>query len=87
MTADPRDAFFLIVADIDTGMFCVEGPMSDDAPWHVPVRPDRSGPRRAGARVSANPQVRRRSIRNPNTRRAYARACSRFSSAGAKIAA
>ena len=34
-TPDPGDAFFLIVADIDTGMFCVEGPMSDDAPWHV----------------------------------------------------
>ena len=31
----PSDAFFLIVADLDTGMFCVEGPMSDDAPWHV----------------------------------------------------
>jgi hypothetical protein len=32
---DPHDAFFLIVADLDTGMFCVEGPMFDDAPWHV----------------------------------------------------
>ena len=32
---DPRDAFFLIVVDLDTGMFCVEGPMSDDGPWHV----------------------------------------------------
>ena len=31
----PSDAFFLIVADLDTGMFCVEGPMSDDAPWCV----------------------------------------------------
>ena len=34
---DPRDVFFLIVADLDTGMFCVEGPMSDDAPWHLAV--------------------------------------------------
>jgi hypothetical protein len=31
----PSDAFFLIVADLDTGMFCVEGPMSDDAPWYA----------------------------------------------------
>jgi hypothetical protein len=34
-TPDPRDVFFLIVADLDRGLFCVEGPMSDDAPWHV----------------------------------------------------
>jgi hypothetical protein len=34
---DPRDVFFLIVADLDTGMFCVEGPMFDDAPWHLAV--------------------------------------------------
>ena len=34
-TPDPRDAFFLIVADFDAGLFCIEGPMSDDAPWHV----------------------------------------------------
>jgi len=31
----PNDAFFLIIADLDTGMFCVEGPMSDDAPWYA----------------------------------------------------
>ena len=31
----PSDAFFLIVADLDAGLFCVEGPMSDDAPWYV----------------------------------------------------
>jgi hypothetical protein len=34
-TPDPRDAFCLIVADFDAGLFCIEGPMSDDAPWHV----------------------------------------------------
>jgi len=33
--SDPSDAFFLIVADLDAGLFCVEGPMSDDAPWYV----------------------------------------------------
>ncbi|MGP0001315.1 MAG: hypothetical protein ACLPKW_26730 [Acetobacteraceae bacterium] len=32
-----RDAFFLIVADLDRGLFCVEGPMSDDGPWHLAV--------------------------------------------------
>ena len=146
----PSDAFFLIVADLDTGLFCVEGPMSDDAPWHLaagrarqlarssrPVRPNRPRSRRACQRIPAHTwQIRRRSarqyreatrmndqlpavlpsgavapavsddtlykvvpaviaalgdqaswryveffaanIRNPNTRRAYARACSRF---------
>jgi hypothetical protein len=34
---DPHDTFFLIVADLDRGLFCVEGPMSDDAPWHLAV--------------------------------------------------
>jgi hypothetical protein len=34
-TPDPHDAFFLIVADFDAGLFCIEGPMSDDALWHV----------------------------------------------------
>ena len=37
ITPDPRDVFFLIVADLDAGLFCVEGPMSDDAPWHLAV--------------------------------------------------
>ncbi len=26
-------SFFLIVADHDQGVFCVEGPMSDEKPW------------------------------------------------------
>ena len=33
----PTDApapFYLIVADHDTGLFCIEGPMTDDAPWN-----------------------------------------------------
>jgi hypothetical protein len=34
---DLHDAFFLIIADLDRGLFCVEGPMSDDAPWHLAV--------------------------------------------------
>jgi hypothetical protein len=29
----PNEPFFLIVADLDTGLFCVEGPMTDDRPW------------------------------------------------------
>ena len=29
---DP-EPFFLIVADFDAGLFCVEGPMTDDRPW------------------------------------------------------
>ena len=69
----PSDAFFLIVADLDTGMFCVEGPMSDDAPWHVAadraqaatrssrrVRPDRPGPRRVRQRIPAHTRCVRR---------------------------
>ena len=32
-----RDVFLLIVADLDAGLFCVGGPMSDDAPWHLAV--------------------------------------------------
>ena len=31
--SDPAEPFFLIVADLDTGRFCVEGPMTDDRPW------------------------------------------------------
>ena len=34
-TNSPTDAFFLIVADHDTGLFCIEGPMTDDAPWNL----------------------------------------------------
>jgi hypothetical protein len=31
----PSDAFFLIVADLHSGLFCVEGPMTDARPWHL----------------------------------------------------
>jgi hypothetical protein len=34
----PLQPFFLIIADEDHGVFCVEGPMSDDAPWHAAAR-------------------------------------------------
>jgi len=27
------DPFYLIVADLDRGVFAVEGPMTDDRPW------------------------------------------------------
>jgi hypothetical protein len=30
--------FFLIVTDLDRGVFSVEGPMTDDRPWHAAVR-------------------------------------------------
>jgi hypothetical protein len=30
--------FFLIVADEDRGVFSVEGPMTDDAPWRAAAR-------------------------------------------------
>jgi hypothetical protein len=36
-TAPPRP-FFLIVADEDRGVFSVEGPMTDDAPWRAAAR-------------------------------------------------
>ncbi len=32
--ADPAPPFYLIVTDHDRGMFAVEGPMTDDRPWH-----------------------------------------------------
>ena len=32
---NPTQPFFLIVADLDTGLFCVEGPMTDDGPWNL----------------------------------------------------
>jgi len=28
--SDPTEPFFLIVADLDAGLFCVGGPMNDD---------------------------------------------------------
>jgi len=31
--SDPRGPFFLIIADLDTGLFCVEGPMINDRQW------------------------------------------------------
>jgi hypothetical protein len=31
----PTDPFFLIVADHDAALFCIEGPMTDDAPWNL----------------------------------------------------
>ena len=52
---NPTEPFYLIVTDIDRGVFCVEGPMTDDRPWEAAarfareqpaphrVRPDRRG--------------------------------------------
>jgi hypothetical protein len=34
----PPRQFFLIVADEDRGVFCVEGPLTDDAPWRAAAR-------------------------------------------------
>ena len=35
---DPSAAFFLIVADDDRELFCVEGPMTNDQPWNNAAR-------------------------------------------------
>jgi hypothetical protein len=32
---NPTEPAFLIVADFDTGLFSVEGPMTDDGPWNL----------------------------------------------------
>jgi hypothetical protein len=71
--SDPNEPFFLIVANLGAGLFCVEGPMTDDRPWRRAaqrakekrsrdIRSGLTGQDRdaAGARVPANPQVRRR---------------------------
>ena len=34
----PAPTFFLIVADHDLRVFCVEGPMTADAPWQAAAR-------------------------------------------------
>jgi len=34
----PPEPFFLIVADECRGVFSVEGPMTDDAPWRAAAR-------------------------------------------------
>jgi hypothetical protein len=31
----PTEPFFLIVADLDLGLFSVEGPMTDDGLWNL----------------------------------------------------
>ncbi len=31
----PTEPFFLIVMDLDSGFFCVEGPMTDANPWNL----------------------------------------------------
>src|SRR5207342_3763147 len=31
---NPSEPFFLIVADLETRRFCVEGPMTDDGTWN-----------------------------------------------------
>ena len=36
--APPPEPFFLIVINHDRGVFCVEGPMTDDAPWQAATR-------------------------------------------------
>jgi hypothetical protein len=38
--SDARSAepFFLVIADHGLGIFCVEGPMTDDQPWQAAAR-------------------------------------------------
>jgi hypothetical protein len=33
LNAPAPEPFFLIVADVEHGFFCIEGPMTDDRPW------------------------------------------------------
>ena len=35
---NPTEPFYLIVTDHDRGVFCVEGPMTDDRPWEAAAR-------------------------------------------------
>jgi len=44
--ARPTEPFFLIVVDHDRGFFSVEGPMTDDRPWHSATRSARNNERR-----------------------------------------
>ena len=45
MTApQPSEAFFLIVADLRAGLFCIEGPMTDARPWHLAASRARQHP-------------------------------------------
>jgi hypothetical protein len=50
--ATTESPFFLIVTDLDRGVFSVEGPMTDDRPWHAAVRFARS---HHGRRITCGP--------------------------------
>jgi hypothetical protein len=50
MTEEPAP-FFLIVADHDQGLFCIEGPMTDDRSWQDGVRDARNN----GRKISCGP--------------------------------
>jgi hypothetical protein len=47
--SDPNEPFFLIVADLDAGLFCVEGLVTDDRPWR---RTPLNAQRKSGAATS-----------------------------------
>ena len=40
--ANAETPFFLVVTDLDRGVFSVEGPMTDDRPWQAAARFARS---------------------------------------------
>jgi hypothetical protein len=42
----PTVPFYLIVTDHDRGVFAVEGPMTDDRPWHDAAREARNNQHR-----------------------------------------
>ena len=44
--ADPDQPFYLIVADLDRGVFAVEGPMTDERAWKDAARHARKRERR-----------------------------------------
>jgi hypothetical protein len=51
-TQTPTEPFFLIVADLETGVFCIEGPMTDDAPWNLAA----GRARETGQRIQCGPR-------------------------------
>jgi hypothetical protein len=45
MTVAPTEPFYLVIVDRDRGFFSVEGPMTDERPWHAAGRHARDNDR------------------------------------------
>ena len=61
------DPFFLIVADYDVRLFCIEGPMTDDAPWNLAAGRAREN----GRRVQCGPAGPERTVLAEEFQRMY----------------